>query len=72
MAQCVTALAEAFCKLGGVLLCNANIGFKLFKLIFGRKMQFIVFMMRAFRAHFSPLKCSKAIFRKKGQNPGYI
>ena len=50
--------AEAFCILRGVLtkirmciqLDDANIGFNLFNLIFGRKIQFIVFMLRVFTA----------------------
>ena len=68
-------LAEAFCILRDVLtkihtwvqLDDASIGFKLFNLIFGRKIQFIVFMLRVFIAHFSPVKCSKTIFRKRAK-----
>ena len=35
---------------------------------FGRKIQFIGFMLRVFTAHFSPVKCSKTI-STKGPNP---
>ena len=71
----MTALAEAFCILRGVLrkiriciqLDDANIGFYLFNLIFGRKIQFIVVMLRVFKAQFSPVKCSETIFCKRAK-----
>ena len=67
--------AEAFCILRGVLtkihmciqLDDAIIGLYLFNLIFGRKIQFIVFMLRVFTAQLSPVKCSKTIFRKRAK-----
>ena len=34
-------------------------------------MNFIVFILRVFKANFSPVKCSKTIF-DKGPNPGSI
>ena len=75
MAPCVTVLAKTVCILMGLLtkirmcvqLDDANIGFKLFNSIFGGKIQFIVFMLRVFTAHFSPVKCSKTIFRKRAK-----
>ena len=71
----MTELAEAFCILRGVLtkihmcsqLDDASLWFKLFNFIFGRKIQFIVFMLRVFTAHFSPVKCSKTIFCKRAK-----
>ena len=55
-APCVTALAEAFCILmGDNLRCKYRV--LAFNLIFGRKIQFIVLMLRVFRAHFSAVKC---------------
>ena len=35
--------------------------------MFGRKIQFIVFMLRVLTAHFSPVKRSKTIFRKRAK-----
>ena len=68
---------EAFCILRGVLeftkirmsvqLDDASIGLKPFNFIFGRKIQFIVFMLRVFIAHFSPVKFSKTIFSKRAK-----
>ena len=75
MPPCVTALADAFCKLRGVPTCTqvrmcvqldcASMWFKLFNLISGRKMQFIVFMLRVVRTHFIPAKALKP-FSAKG------
>ena len=53
-----------------VQLDDASIGVDLFNLIFDfwEKMQFIVFMLRVFRAHLSPVKCSKTIFSKRAKS----
>ena len=69
-------LVKAFCILRGVLtkirmcvqLDGASIGFYLFNLIFGRKIQFIAFMLRVFTAHFSFGNALKPFFAK-GPNP---
>ena len=68
----VTALAEAFCILRGIFtMCVqlevASIWFYLVNLIFRRKIQLIVFMLRVFTAHFSPVKCSKTTFHKRAK-----
>ena len=36
-----------------------------FQFDFWKKIQIVVFMLRVFTAHFSPVKCSKTIFRKR-------
>ena len=48
-----------------VQLDDTSIEFYLFNLIFGRKIQFSVFMLHVFTALFSSVKCSKLIFYKR-------
>ena len=78
MSEC---LAEAFYILRGVLkhmkicmslqLDDASIGFSPFNFIFGRKNQPIVFMLRVFIGHFSPVQFSKTIFCKRAKPLAY-
>ena len=67
----------SFCILIVVLKCmkirmslqldDASIVFEPFNLIFGRKIQFIVYMLRVFIAHLSSVKFSKTIFPKRAK-----
>ena len=72
----MTGLAKAFCTLRVVLtkirMCVQLDDASMYRvlaihLIFGRKIQFILFMLRVITAHFSPVKCSKTIFRKRAK-----